>query len=152
MNNNGFLKSILKKVNKFFLVSLRSSLTLVYNLSSERIVLNPKQFKHCNPITWYIVWHGLVQSRQIILTITSCKFCFHFFKTFIHPNLDLVNEPVRPLLFTKSRYLLNRGGVGVDSKICMKAAGVCLLNRGLLNRGLGIRTNYHPRIFYLGVN
>ena len=128
MNNNGFLKSISTKVNKFS-VNLRSSLTLVYNLSSERIVLNPKQFKHCNPITWYIVWHGLVQSRQIILTITSCKFCFHFFKTFIHPNLDLVNEPVRPLLFTKSRCLLNRGGV--YSKICMKGARVCLLNRGL---------------------
>ena len=47
----------------------------------------------------------------------------------VHPNLDLVNEPVRPFLFTKSRYLLNRGGV--YSKICMKGAGVCLLNRGI---------------------
>ena len=47
----------------------------------------------------------------------------------IHPNLDLVNEPVRSLLFTKSNYLLNRGGV--YSKICMKGAGVCLLNRGI---------------------
>ena len=47
----------------------------------------------------------------------------------VHPNLDLVNEPVRPLLFTKSRYLLNRGGV--YSKICMKGAGVCLINTGI---------------------
>ena len=47
----------------------------------------------------------------------------------VHPNLDLVNEPVRSLLFTKSRYLLNRGGV--HSKICKKGAGVCLLNRGI---------------------
>ena len=72
----------------------------------------------------------------------------------LHPNLDLVNKPVRPLLFTKSRYLLNRGGAyivkyeegswslftksryslnrdGAYSKICMKGAGFCLLNRGI---------------------
>ena len=29
----------------------------------------------------------------------------------VHPNLDLVNESIRPLLFTISRYLLNLGGV-----------------------------------------
>ena len=34
-----------------------------------------------------------------------------FFFWEIHLNLDLVNKPVRPLLFTKSRYLLNWGGV-----------------------------------------
>ena len=50
------------------------------------------------------------------------------------------------VLFTKSRHLLNRGGV--YSKICMKGAWVCLLNqgtyllnRGLLNRGLGVLPN-----------
>ena len=47
----------------------------------------------------------------------------------VHPNLDLVNKPVRPLLFTKSRYLLNRGGV--YSKVCMKGAGVCLINTNI---------------------
>ena len=55
------------------------------------------------------------------------KICLTYFE--VHPNLDLVNEPVRSLLFTKSRYLLNQGGV--YSKICMKGAGVCLLNRGI---------------------
>ena len=39
----------------------------------------------------------------------------------IHPNVDLVNEPVRPRLFTRSRYLRNRG---------------------LLNRGSGVHSNF----------
>ena len=45
------------------------------------------------------------KSRNPVLTINFEN------AMFIHPNLDLVNEPARPLLFTKSRYLLNQGGI-----------------------------------------
>ena len=41
----------------------------------------------------------------------------------LHPNLDLVNKPVRPLSLTESRYLLNRD----------------LLNRGLGTRQIKVR-------------
>ena len=36
----------------------------------------------------------------------------------VHPNLDLVNEPVGPFLFTKSRYLLNRGSGLFIAQLC----------------------------------
>ena len=51
-----------------------------------------------------------------------------FFKTswLVHQNLYLVNELVRPLLFTKSRYLLNRG---------------------LLNQGLGVLLHLRDTLY-----
>ena len=48
------------------------------------------------------------KSRNPVLTINFEN------AMFIHPNLDLVNEPARPLLFTKSRYLLNQGAYIVE--------------------------------------
>ena len=57
----------------------------------------------------YIMQSGVfimqTKSRNPVLTINFEN------AMFIHPTLDLVNEPARPLLFTKSRYLLNQGGI-----------------------------------------
>ena len=48
--------------------------------------------------------------------------------TFVHMRLDIVNEPVRPLLFTIPSHLLYQGKVFLYNP--MKGAGFCLLYQG----------------------
>ena len=47
----------------------------------------------------------------------------------VHPSLDLMNEPVRQLLFTKPRNSLNRIE-NYNSKV-VYGAGICSLNRDI---------------------
>ena len=70
-------------------------------------------------------------------------YIYHIFPIYIHPNLNFVNEPVRLLLFTKSRELMHyvvkyeEGSWSLFTKA-----------RYLLNRGLGVYI-YVPMQVYL---
>ena len=71
------------------------------------------------------------KSRNPVLTINFEN------AMFIHPNLDLVNEPARPLLFTKSYIVKYEEG---SWSLFTKSR--YLQNRGLLNQGSGVLGTY----------
>ena len=72
-----------------------------------------------------------------ISIVDSLKLSLNLCLLKVHPRLDIVNEPIRPLLFTISSHLLYQGKVFLLNPI--KGAGFCLLYQGF----------YYIEVYYI---
>ena len=91
-------KEMTKSVIKDFLMNYKQLLSYYKNSGSRNITLN-------------LSYNAYLGGFKIKETYTEALKLFFDTGKYVHPRLDIVNEPVRPLLFTISNHLLYQGKV-----------------------------------------